>query len=358
VGKSTLLGQLKPALYINLSVTSERLKYERNPSQILEEIDSITSKNKLLIIDEIQKVPELLDDLQVALDRKKIQCVLTGSSARKLRSAKTNLLPGRLIGLQMDSISFKEQLPKKIEDVLIFGQLPRSITEKSIELRNTDLNSYVEIYLDEEVRQEALVRNIGLFNRFLELAALESGRILNYSKISKELGPTVATITTYFQILKDCLIIDFIDPITKSSTRKKLTKSPKTLFFDMGVRRFAAKEGEKLGAVRLGEIFEQQIGLECLKFTRNQERHSLHFWRDPSGPEVDWIVKKNEELLPIEVKWSENPDQSDTQHMSLFCGEYKNSLPGIVICRSSRKRKLKNGMTILPWQDLWEELDR
>lgn len=358
IGKSTLLKHFEVDLSLDLSITKERLRYEKNPEILRQEIFSLKKKRKTIFIDEIQKVPALLDDMQSIIDQKNIFFLLTGSSARKLyRRKQLNLLPGRLINLRMDALSFEEILPSKIEDVLYYGQLPEIFLNTDKEIKNLILKTYVENYLEEEVRQESLVRNVGQFSQFIELAALEAGKILNYSKISQELGPTVATITSYFQILKDCLIVDFVEPITKSSHRKKLTKSPKLLFFDLGVRRLAANEGNQLGIVRLGELFEHQVGLECLKHSRNKSESSLHFWRDPSGPEVDWIYKKSNMLIPIEVKWSDDPSESESKHLLTFMKEYKESSPGLIISRTPRKRILKNGVKIIPWQDMIEVIE-
>jgi uncharacterized protein len=357
IGKSTLLSQFKSGLSLNFSKTSERLRYEKSTDLLSEEISGLSKKKPLVFIDEIQKVPALLDDIQILVDEKKATFLLTGSSARKLyRREKLNLLPGRVINLRMDALSFAEAMPKKIEDVLYFGQLPEIFLNRDNKLKEMLLKSYVENYLDEEIRQEALVRNIGQFAKFIELAALESGHILNYSKISQELGPTVATITGYFQILKDCLLIDFIEPLSKSATRKRLTKSPRLLFFDMGVRRLAANEGAQLGQTRLGDLFEHQIGLELLKHSRNKPAESLHFWRDPTGPEVDWVYKKSETLIPIEVKFGSDPGESEAKHLLTFASEYKNSEPGIIVSQSPRKRTLKNGVRIIPWQELLETI--
>jgi predicted AAA+ superfamily ATPase len=207
--------------------------------------------------------------------------------------------------------------------------------------------------LEEEVKAEALVRSIGPFARFLELAAIESGRIVNFSSISKQIGPSVHTIKNYYEVLIDCLVAERIDPITRSATRKKLTQSPKILFFDMGVRRVAAREGTRLIPERMGELFEQWIRLEILRLFRGSANPvPLHFWRDPDGPEVDWVINREGEFIPIEVKWTDSPSISDAKHISTFMREYSNSSKGYVVCRAPRAQKLADRIRAIPWQDL------
>lgn len=355
-GKSTLIKNFDSDLLINFLLPSERIRFEKDPELLLREIEALPSKkNKpLIILDEVQKVPALLDIVQFAIDENKAQFILSGSSARKLKRGKNiNLLPGRVIYLHLDPLTQKEN-PQDIECHLLFGSLPELATsfEKKSE-KEAYLSSYVETYLEEEVRQEALVRDLGSFARFLELAALESGRLVSYRNMSNELGPTHATISSYYEILEDCLVMARVDPITKSASRKKLTKSSRFLFFDLGVRRVASGEGYKLSDQRLGELFEQYIGIELLRYARLDLAHSkLRFWRDHEGPEVDWVIDREKEYIPVEVKWTKNPQEKDIRHLRLFLAEYKEARHGYVACRTPRPFKLAKNITCIPWQEL------
>ena len=164
------------------------------------------------------------------------------------------------------------------------------------------------MYLEEEVRAEAFVRNLGTFARFLELAAADSGRIANFRNLSREIGIAHTTIAAYYGVLEDCLVAERIDPIVKSRTRKKLTRSPKFLLFDLGLRRACAREGRRLSAESMGGLLEQWTGLELVRILRSSGLPwRLRFWRDPDGPEVDWVIEAEDRLIPIEVKWTENP---------------------------------------------------
>jgi len=358
VGKTTLLRELPCDLAISLARPALRQQYERNIESFSQEIEALATKlnrNPLVSVDEIQKVPELMDAAQDLIDRKIAQFVLTGSSARKLRTQQLNWLPGRVVHFHLDPLSINE-LPKqykKIEEILIFGSLPAIVTESDNTFREQDLASYVVTYLEEEVRQEALVRKLGDFAKFLHLAASESGQLSNLNNIASDIGVAQTTIAAYYQILEDCLIIERIEPFSKKlSARKRLVKSCKYLFFDLGVRRLAAEEGSKLPNTNMGHLFEQFIGLELLRLTRNRiPKITLNFWRDLEGREVDWILSQNDKILPIEVKWTDKPNISDLKHLTTFLDDY-NLKNGYVVCRCSKPRKLNDRITALPWEEL------
>ena len=305
-GKSTLIKRLESNLFISLTDPKTRQRYEKNPELLDGEIKTFTATKKiklpLIVIDEVQKVPVLLDVAQEIIDNHEGIFIFTGSSARKLRrESNVNLLPGRVISLRLDPLIISEIKSKELLDILMYGSLPGIVNLPQSKLKEEELESYVTTYLEEEVRSEAIVRNLGPFGRFLELAASESGSIINLRKLSQEIGVSHTTIASYFQILEDCLIIERIEPITKSKTRKKLTKAEKYLFFDLGVRRVAAREGIQQPRERLGMLFEQFIGLELIRCSRMKSRKfKLRFWRDPDGPEVDWIIDNGDSYVPIE----------------------------------------------------------
>jgi predicted AAA+ superfamily ATPase len=310
----------------------------------------------LVIIDEIQKIPNLMDAVQDLIDSGTAQFIITGSSARKLRrQGNINLLPGRVITLHMDPLLLSE-LPKpipSIHDLILYGSLPQIITEKNNQNREEDLDSYVTTYLEEEVRTEALVRNMGTFAQFLKLAGIESGNISNFQNISKEIGVSNPTISSYYEILVDCLIAEKIEPLTLSLTRKKLKKSAKFLLYDLGVRRLAARENVSLPEKYFGGLFEQWVGLELIRTLRlSPVRSQVMYWCDPDGPEVDWVVELHNEYIPIEAKWTEHPDPSDAKHLKVFLNEYSNAKNGYVICRVERRQKLANRIYAIPWQEI------
>lgn len=359
-GKTTLTRQFDFDLSISFVQPDVRQRYEKSPHLLKGEVEALVAKGKgrrpLVILDEVQKTPVILDVVQDLIDRKEANFILTGSSARKLRQgAKVNLLPGRIVAFRMDPFSLREFPAKDLEERLIYGSLPGILAVQDLSDRETDLESYVTTYLEEEVRAEAVVRNLGDFARFLEFAASESGGIVNLRKLSQEIGVSHTTIGAYYRILEDCLIAERVEPLTQSKTRKKLTKSEKYLFFDLGVRRLAAREGTKLPRDTMGQIFEQFIGLELLRSAHTKGHGvKIRFWRDPDGPEVDWVIDAGGAYTPLEVKWTENPSQSDIRHLEVFLSEYKSAKAGYLICQVPRKTNLSERVTALPWQSIDE----
>jgi predicted AAA+ superfamily ATPase len=359
-GKTTLIRRLDSDLAVSFVQPDVRQRYEKSPQLLKGEVEALSAapKNRrpLVVLDEVQKAPVVLDVVQDLIDRGKANFMLTGSSARKLRKgAQINLLPGRVVAFRMDPFSLREFPAKSLEERLIYGSLPGMLAVEDLPDREVDLESYVTTYLEEEVRAEAVVRNLGDFARFLELAASESGGIVNLRKLSQEIGVSHTTIGAYYRILEDCLIAERVEPLTQSKTRKKLTKSEKYLFFDLGVRRLAAREGTKLPRDTMGQIFEQFIGLELLRSAHVKGQGvKIRFWRDPDGPEVDWVIDAGGAYTPLEVKWTENPSSSDIRHLEVFLSEYRSSKEGYLVCQVPRKVKLSDKVTALPWQSIDE----
>lgn len=359
-GKTTLTNQFRHDLLISFIQPDIRQRYEKSPHLLKGEVESLvsgeTGRRPLVILDEVQKVPIILDVVQDLIDRGKANFILTGSSARKLRKgAQINLLPGRVVTFRMDPFSLREFPANDLNERLFYGSLPGILSVVSRQDRETDLESYVTTYLEEEIRSEAAVRNLGDFARFLELAASESGGIINLRKLSQEIGVSHTTIGAYYQILEDCLIAERVEPLTQSKTRKKLTKSEKYLFFDLGVRRLAAHEGTRPPRETMGILFEQFVGLELLRAAHTKGGGTkIRFWRDPDGPEVDWVIDEDGTYAPLEVKWTKNPAASDIRHLEVFLSEYKSAKAGYIICQVPRKIKMSEKIFALPWQNIDE----
>lgn len=359
-GKTTLICQFKHDLLVSFVPPDTRQRYEKAPHLLQGEVESLTAaeagRRPLVILDEVQRVPVILDVVQDLIDRGKANFILTGSSARKLRrGTQINLLPGRVVAFRLDPFSLQEFPATDLNKILLYGSLPGILAVPVMADREIDLETYVTTYLEEEIRSEAAVRSLGNFARFVELAASESGNITNLRKLSQEIGVSHTTIGAYYQILEDCLIAERIEPLTQSKTRKKLTKSEKYLFFDLGVRRLAAQEGIKLPRDTMGMLFEQFVGLELLRSVHTKGRKvKIRFWRDPDGPEVDWVIDGDGIYVPLEVKLTENPSLSDIRHLEVFLSEYKSAKEGFLICRVPRRTKLSEKVFALPWQSMDE----
>lgn len=259
-GKSTLLEDIftelpkEQVLRYYFQLPSERDRIESDPEVILREVEAKGSNNPVyLFIDEIQKIPQIMDVLQFLIDKKKAVLGATGSSARKMKNFGTNWLPGRVNIEHLYPLTWEEtnllNNQRDLQNTLCFGALPGILAEKDLAAREQTLFDYTSLYLDEEIRMEALTRNIPRFSKFLRLAALESGTSPNFSKIGGIIGLTHPTIREYFQILDDTLITHRLDAF--GSSRDAVLRSSRYYFFDIGVRNAAAGIGCNKGVLTL-----------------------------------------------------------------------------------------------------------
>jgi len=377
-GKSTLLQRISNAdtRVFNLQERRTRLELERDPHIFTQILEADNRNPAVVCVDEIQKVPALLDEVQYLYDTYpgRFRFLLTGSSARKLRTSSANLLPGRthlfnlcpLLLLERQGVSESRVFPVKTEsfetgfsepvlkDLLLFGSLPGVILENE-ETRIRTLESYVDLYLEEEIRQESLVRNVGAFQQFLELAATESGRIINLTNISKESGVPVATLRTYYQVLEDTFV-GYRIPAFGAAGRKRVLTTPRFLFYDNGVRNAAARYrfSTDLLKTQMGQLFENWVGQELLhRCLYGGRSYRLSFWRTAHGAEVDYVLETPDEVIPIEVKATESPTLGDASHLKLFLETYpQKARRGFIVCRCREPRRLSKNIEAIPWRSL------
>jgi predicted AAA+ superfamily ATPase len=373
-GKSTLLKQHLPgeSVVIDLQDSEQRMEFSRRPRNFSEKLLAHRKKSLTVVVDEIQKVPALFEEVQWLYDQnpKKFRFYLTGSSARKIRSSSANLLPGRshLFHLypltQPEYGNTSETLPilkpmqphfpkRTLEELLLYGSLPGIQKEKPIIAIKT-LQSYTELYLEEEIRREGFVRDIGAFSRFLELAALESGKTINLSKLSNESGVPLATLRLYYQILVDTFTGYWLEPFGGTG-RKRILTTPKFLFFDLGVRNAAARLGLSNDLIKIdgGAMLESWVGLELIHRTQMLGRnYRVGFWRTVDGAEVDLVLQTPTEIIPIEVKWTTQPTPHDARHLELFMKLFPKAKRGYVVCRCREPRQLSEKIQAIPWESL------
>ncbi|MBI3866907.1 MAG: ATP-binding protein [Verrucomicrobia bacterium] len=383
-GKSTLLNSLMPedVLRFNLADPHERSRHLANPGEFAQACRSLPSdrKGQFVFVDEAQSVPSIFDAVQMLYDADKSRWrfVLCGSSARKLRLTGANLLPGRSFVHHLFPLTLAEQPVKEARlahaatplpfpwsdgnaakhpfpawDLLTrlaYGGLPGIVTADQQD-RAGLLRGYAFVHLEEEIRREALVRDWGAFVRFLQLAAAESGQILNYANISQEAGISQPTVKGYYQLLEDMFVGVRVSAYAKSP-RKNLLATPKFLFFDLGVRHAAAGLNPSPDLVKAnpGAVFEQWVGIELWNRLQYLGGGKLYHQRTRDGAEVDFIIEQRGRLTPIEVKWTENPSVSDARHLLAFLNEKpKEAKHGYVICRCPRPLQLHEQITALPW---------
>jgi len=383
-GKSTLLRSLLPddTLVFDLADPQERTRLLAKPELFLQACRALPAhrKGQTVWVDEAQTVPALFDAVQrlYDADKRRWRFVLCGSSARKLRTTGANLLPGRSFLHRLYPLTLAEHPPMTLppqhaesplpfpwpgvrppahrfpawdlEARLAYGALPGIVASEARD-RAELLRAFAIVHLEEEIRREALVRDWGAFVRFLQLAARESGHILNYAAISQEAGISQPTVKSYYQLLED-MFIGFRVLAYSRSPRKNLLSTPKLLLFDLGVRHTAAglTPSEDLVQAHPGPLLEQWVGIELWKRLQYLGDGTLYYQGTRDGAEVDFIVERTGLLTPIEVKWSENPSLADARHLLTFLGEHPwQARHGYIICRCSRPLQLHDKVTALPW---------
>lgn len=364
-GKTTLVDmslQDQPSLKIDLLQHKEFIRYAQNLDLFRKEITYgvENSKFNLVFIDEIQKLPSLLDEIHSLLEKYhgRVRFILTGSSARKLKLARVNLLAGRAWMLHLFPLTHIEIGDQfDLNKTLRYGSLPQIMLETPQEAQLT-LDAYTEMYLKEEIAQEALVRNLASFNRFLELAASESGNIINYSSIAKEIGLSSNTIKGYYQILDDTLISFALPPYVKTS-RKRIAKHPKIYLFDIGVlNAFTKRLSSELviGTDFYGHLFEHFIVLELIRLIHYCHREiKVYFLRMHSGLEIDLILEEQDSLTAIEIKSASTPNLSDARNLINFHKEFSKAKLYLV-CTTPRAYEIEQ-VQIIPWKDLFIKLN-
>jgi len=382
-GKSTLLRKLLPeaAVWLDFSRPTERAEYLRNPDLLVQRCRALPRSRRAatVVMDEAQNVPAIFDAVQYLYDsdKRRWRFVLCGSSARKLRVTGANLLPGRSLLHQLYPLLLVERpppdagklgakaplpMPRRaalaegcfpatdLLERLTFGELPGVATAARAQ-RADLLRAYTVVYLEEELRRDALVKNWPAFARFLQLAAAESGCMINYAGVSREAGVSLPTVKSYYQLLED-MFTGFRVTAFSGSPRKSLLSTERFFFFDIGVRNAAAELPLETAAIRAnpGPIFEQWVGIELWKRLQYLGGGKLHYLRTKAGAEVDFIIARAGRLIPIEVKWTEHPTHGDARHLLTFLDEHpKRAGHGYVICRCTTPLALTDRVTALPW---------
>jgi predicted AAA+ superfamily ATPase len=304
VGKSTLCRSLKPDRTINLADEEIFLSYAKDPGRLRRETLALGG-TAVVFIDEIQRIPALLNTVQALLDEKTgLRFLLTGSSARKLKRGGANLLPGRIILEHLDPLTFWEMGASfRLNDCLTTGCLPGIRQEGKSEISRV-LESYAQVYLREEIQAEAVVRNIGAYARFLDTAADASGDWINYSKLSSDMELPKETVRRFLEILEETLIVFRIPSYRDKESHRRLSQRDRFVFFDPGVRNaLLGIQDHPLCSTEKGKLFEQWIFLQCLYYARAHGKSwSLSSYRTDAGAEVDIVLDTGDRLIAIECK--------------------------------------------------------
>ncbi len=310
-GKTTLLKEQFSkdfCYYIDLLDPEIEERFSEDIGSFGRFLDSLDSKINTIIIDEIQKIPKLLDVVQLKIHDKRFRFILTGSSARKLKRGKANLLGGRAALRSLWSFVHSELNPQdfNLDKVLHWGTLPQVFLSEEESEKKDILQAYVQVYLSEEVVAEQLVRNLTPFRKFIRLAGQMNGKVINASKIGRDVGTDHNTIRSYFEILEDTLI-GFTLPAYSGSFRKRLRQHPKFYIFDTGVGRALSRHLDvipKAGTSYYGELFEQYIITELFKLSSYfKPDWELSYLCTKDDAEIDVVIIRPESKPAlIEIK--------------------------------------------------------
>lgn len=342
VGKSTLLKERFPdAVFYDLLNSEVYERLFRKPQLLRQDIMAL-DKDKIVIIDEVQKIPQLLDEVHWLMVNHGYRFILCGSSARKLKTVGTNLLGGRALRCAMFPLVSAEIDDFDIDKAINNGMIPRHYLAANPKRR---LQAYIGVYLNEEIRMEAQLRNLTAFNRFLEVAAGCDGEIVNYTNIAQDCGVSSPTVKEYFAILQQTMIGYMIESFTLSKKRRVIT-SPKFYFFDVGIVNYLLHRSRLVpGSADYGHAFEHFVVQEIiawLGYSCSDER--LTYWHTSSGYEVDCVV--GEGRLAIEIKSVKEVQSRHTKGLAAFAEDFPDSRR--IVVSLDPVRRVMGGIEIIP----------
>jgi predicted AAA+ superfamily ATPase len=355
-GKTTYLKSTFPnSLFFDMLQTDLFLEFAKRPFLLREQLMTAEPERlkEPIIIDEVQKAPQLLDEIHWLIENKGLRFILSGSSARKLKRGKANLLGGRAWRYEMRPLVSAEIGELDLLRSLNRGMIPDHYLQMEY---NKSLQAYVRDYLKEEVFDEGLARNIPAFSRFFDAMGYSHGELTNYANIARECGVDAKTVKGYYQILIDTLLGVLIEPYKKRQERQVITKAGKFYLFDVGVagaitqRHIPEERGEQFG-----KALEHFILMEILAHRSYKElNYEVNFWRTKAGQEVDFILGRGQ--VAVEVKASRHVDNAALRHLKAFTQEH-HPKKALLVC-NERTPRMHESIHLLPWRNflsmLWE----
>jgi predicted AAA+ superfamily ATPase len=355
-GKSTYLKARFPdSIIYDFLETDLFLEFSKRPSLLREQLLAKDQKSLShpVIMDEVQKIPQIMDEVHWLIENKGLRFILCGSSARKLRRGGANLLGGRAWRFEMFPLATPELKGYDLLNILNRGLIPIHYLDENF---SRSLRAYTQDYLKEEVFAEGIIRNIPAFSRFYDAMGYSHGELVNYSNIARDCGVDSKTVREYYQILVDTLMGKMIEPFKKRQNRQVISKSPKFYLFDVGVagaitkRQITEEKGELFG-----KAFEHFILMEIMAYNSYHEvDFDINFWRTKSGLEVDFILGNGE--IAIEVKGTSRLENKDLYPLSVFATEFPTAKT-FVVCHE-RMERIHDQIRVMPYRkflsDLWE----
>jgi predicted AAA+ superfamily ATPase len=349
-GKSTLLKSLFPnALWFDLLLSDTFLRYQSEPQQFRQAV--LASGNSVpVVVDEIQKIPALLDEIHWLIVNHSVRFILSGSSPRKIIRAGTNLLGGRALRYELYPLIHAEIPDFELLRALNNGLLPRHyLSENPKKL----IEAYIGNYLKDEILAEAKIRNINAFTQFLEAAAFSNGEIVNYSNIATECGVSHNTVKEYFQILEDTLLGRFV-PSFQKKPKRRVILAPKFYYFDLGIVNKLLRRGRiEAKSESFGHAFEHFIYQELHAHSQYSGKdYLISYWRTTSQFEVDFILGDHE--VAIEVKGTDNVQPRHLKGLKRFSEEY--SVKKLIAVSDDPLERKAGDISIVPWKIFLERL--
>lgn len=352
-GKSTFLRQKFPgSIYIDLQDTTLKGRFKRRPT-LLYEMLSDKEEGTLIIIDEIPEVPELLNEVHRLMSEKGLLFILCGSSARKLKRKGYNTLGGRAYPVYLFPFVSAELPDFNLQQAINYGMLPPHYLAKNPHRR---LSAYIDVYLKEEIKEEALVRNLNAFQRFLEVAALTDGEMINNNNIAQDCGVSANTVASYFDILEDTLL-GFRLPAYTKTMKRRLVQAPRFYYFDVGIANHLLHRKDLVrGTAEYGHAFEHLVIQELrawLSYTDQEEQ--LSYWRAYTGQEVDAVI--GDARVGIEIKSVEEILPRHLKGLKAFASDYPESRL-MIVSLDPINRKMGNIECIYVidfFKKLWQE---
>lgn len=359
VGKSTLVGTLKPDIAINLADEEDFFRLAADPGHLRARLAARSSQARTSVcIDEVQRLPRLLNTVQALIDEnpKRWRFLLTGSSARKLRRGKANLLPGRIHTYHLGALTLHEAPEHPLEEWLAFGGLPGVVSEPNTREKKKTLRSYASSYLKEEIQAEALTRNLDGFARFIRASAEWSGRGFDASKLSRVIGVPRLSVMRWAEILEDTLLARRVEAFAKSLTRR-LVQHPHFYCFDLGVLN-GLLGGFDVSSDRRGLLFEhfflQQL---CDSAAASDVDIRVSTFRTTAGAEVDFIVEANDRVFAVELKASNSVQEADGRHFSIFKSYYGKKFEAIICYAGTVRLRFDDAWALSMADTIHEILD-
>lgn len=346
---------LPEAPLLDLLQTDTFAEYAARPSLLRERfgVTRAAGHRQPVVIDEIQKIPALLDEVHWLIENRRLTFLLTGSSARKLRRGHANLLAGRARRREMRPLCFPEVNDIDMKAVAVSGLLPpHYLSKEPLE----EIRAYVSDYLKEEIVAEALTANLPAFAEFLRVVALTNSELLNYTNVASETGVSAKSVRSYFEILEDTLLGFRLEPWTRSRKRRMIL-TDKFYLFDVGITNYLARRAPQPGTPEFGKSFEHYILMELVAFRSYRAPDmEIRYWRTSTGREVDFIV--NDKEFAIEVKPSPRVPDAKIRDLTALAedGPVQRRL---VICMERQRREVRDAygaVTLMPWKEFLAEL--